>query len=96
MNSEDLIRGIYEVLKDRRDHPSDSYTSQLMQDDYKTAEDKILEKVGEEATELIIAAKNDENLVHETVDLIFHALLLLVYKEVEFDEFLEEFKRRRG
>ena len=95
MNNENLIKEIYEVLKERRDHPTDSYTSQMMQNDNKSAEDKILEKIGEETAELIIAAKNDENLVHETVDLVFHALLLLVYKEVEFNEFLEEFERRR-
>lgn len=95
MNNEKIIREIYDILKDRRDNPRDSYTSRLMQDDIKSAEDKILEKIGEETAELIIAAKNDENLVHETVDLVFHALLLLVYKQIELDEFLEEFQLRR-
>ena len=66
-----------------------------MQDSDKKAEDKILEKIGEECAETIIASKNDENLVYESVDLIFHTLLLLVYKGVEFDEILEEFERRR-
>lgn len=95
MVNEHVIREIYEVLKDRRDHPTDSYTSLLMQDDDKAAEDKILEKIGEEVTELIIAAKNEENLVHESVDLIFHTLLLLVYKEIELKDVFEEFERRR-
>ena len=44
-----VIRDVYSVLEDRRDNPIDSYTSNLMKDDKKRAEDKILEKVGEEA-----------------------------------------------
>lgn len=95
MNSKDVLEEIYEVLKDRRDHPIDSYTSQLMQNDKKSAEDKILEKIGEEATEVIIASKNDERLVQESTDLIFHTILLLVYKGIELDDLLDEFKSRR-
>jgi phosphoribosyl-ATP pyrophosphohydrolase len=91
-----VIRDVYRVLENRRDHPVDSYTSSIMQDSKKKAEDKILEKIGEEASEVIIASKNDENLVQESADLIFHTLLLLVYKGVELDELLDEFERRRG
>lgn len=95
MTSEEIIKDIYEVLESRRDNPVDSYTSKIMQDDKKAAEDKILEKIGEEAAEVIIASKNDENLVYESADLIFHTLLLLVYKGIELDELLDEFERRR-
>lgn len=91
-----IIRQVYQVLEDRRDNPIDSYTSNLMKDDEKLAEDKILEKIGEETAEVIIAAKNDERLVLETVDLIFHLLMLLVYKDVEIDALFDEFNRRRG
>ena len=66
-----------------------------MQDDKKAAEDKILEKIGEEAAEVIIASKNNENLVYESADLIFHTLLLLVYKGIELDELLDEFKKKK-
>ena len=52
-------------------------------------------QLAEECGETLIASKNDENLVYESVDLIFHTLLLLAYKGVEFDEILEEFERRR-
>lgn len=95
MASEEIITEIYKVLEERRDNPIDSYTSKLMQDDKKAAEDKILEKIGEEAAEVIIASKNNDNLVYESADLIFHTLLLLVYKGIELDELLEEFKSRR-
>ena len=95
MSNEKVIREVYEVLESRRDNPIDSYTSNIMQDSDKKAVDKILEQIGEECAETIIAAKNDEDLVWESVDLIFHTMLLLVYKGVEFDEILDEFARRR-
>jgi phosphoribosyl-ATP pyrophosphohydrolase len=93
--SEKIIREVYEVLESRRDNPIDSYTSKIMQDSDKKAEDKILEKIAEEAGEVLIASKNNENLVYESVDLIFHTLLLLVYKGVPLDDVFDEFERRR-
>lgn len=95
MNNDEIIKEVYEVLQSRRDNPIDSYTSNIMKDSDKKAEDKILEKIAEEAGEVIIASKNDENLVYESVDLIFHTLLLLVHKGIELDEIYEEFARRR-
>ena len=93
--SDKIIREVYEVLESRRDNPIDSYTSKIMQDSNKKAEDKILEKIAEEAGEVLIASKNDENLVYESVDLIFHTLLLLVYKGIDLDNMFDEFERRR-
>lgn len=90
-----IIREVYNVLEDRRRNPVDSYSSRLMKDDEKPAEDKILEKIGEETAELIIASKNDDNVVHETADLIFHTLVLLVYKDIEIDQLFDELERRR-
>ena len=95
MSDDKIIREVYEVLESRRDNPIDSYTSNITQDSDKKAEDKILEKIAEEAGEVIIASKNDENLVYESADLIFHTLLILAYKGVEIDELFDEFKRRR-
>jgi len=95
-HNETVIRDVYTVLEDRRDQPIDSYTSRIMKDSDKCAEDKILEKIGEESAEVIIASKNDENLISEAADLIFHTLLLLVYKGVELDDLYDEFDRRRG
>ena len=95
MSNEKIIREVYEVLESRRDNPIDSYTSNIMKDSDKKAEDKILEKIAEEAGEVLIASKNDENLVYESVDLIFHTLLLLVYKGVELDEVYDESSKRR-
>ena len=95
MANDRIIREVYEVLESRRDNPIDSYTSKIMQDSDKKAEDKILEKIAEEAGEVLIAAKNDENLVYESVDLIFHTLLILVQKGIKIDEVFDEFEKRR-
>ena len=95
-SSDTIIREIYTVLEDRRDIPIDSYTSKIMMDTNKSGEDKILEKIGEESAEVIIASKNDEDLVYEATDLIFHTLLLLVYKGIDLDDLYAEFDRRRG
>ena len=95
MTNEKIIKEVYEVLEDRRDNPIDSYTSNIMKDSDKKAEDKILEKIAEESGEVLIASKNNENLVHESVDLIFHTLLLLVYKGIDINEIYDEFESRR-
>lgn len=92
--SDKIIRQVYEVLESRRDNPIDSYTSSIMQDSEKKAEDKILEKIAEEAGEVIIAAKNKENLVYESVDLMFFTILNCVYHGISVDEIFDEFERR--
>ena len=95
MSNDEIIRQVYEVLEDRRDNPIDSYTSNIMQDSDKKAKDKILEKISEEAGEVLLTAKNNENLVYESVDLIFHTLLILVHKRIDIDKIFDEFARRR-
>ncbi len=95
-SSDTILREIYTVLEERRDIPIDSYTSKIMTDTNKSGEDKILEKIGEESAEVIIASKNNENLVYEATDLIFHTILLLVYKGIDLDDLYAEFDRRRG
>jgi len=94
MANDNIIRKIYETLENRRDNPINSYTSNIMKDSNKLAEDKILEKIGEETAEVLIASKNSENLIEESADLIFHTLVLLVYKGIPLDELLDEFERR--
>ena len=83
MSDEKIIREVYEVLESRRDNPIDSYTSNIMQDSDKKAVDKILEKIGEECAETIIAAKNDEDL-DDRVKRIIHE------EEEEDDDYDEE------
>lgn len=71
--------------------PEDSYTTSLFNDGV----DKIAQKVGEEAIETIIEAKNeDHRLVDEVSDLIYHLLVLLTEKEVPLDDVIQNLKKR--
>ena len=83
---------VFSVIEDRRDNPKKgSYVSGLL------ASGKVLEKLDEEAEELVEAGKTDDRkkIVHEAADLIFHAMVLLAAKGVKLKEVMEELKRRR-
>lgn len=60
--------------------------------------DAILKKIGEEATETVIAAKSGvrEEIIYETADLLFHMMVLLGHKDIPFAEVLVELQRREG
>jgi phosphoribosyl-ATP pyrophosphohydrolase/phosphoribosyl-AMP cyclohydrolase len=94
-NFEGVLQELYSVIEQRKEQrPEGSYTTYL----FNSGLDKILKKVGEEATETIVAAKNaDSNrLVSETGDLIYHLLVLLVERGVTLDEISRELKERRS
>ena len=84
---------LYEVISDRKKTPiQGSYTTYL----FDKGLDKILKKVGEEAAEVIIAAKNpDKNeLVGEISDLLYHLTVLMVEKNIDFNEINIELGKR--
>ena len=87
----DHLYGLIETRK--RERPEGSYTTYLFDEGL----DKILKKLGEEAAETIIAAKNaqQEPLIAETSDLLYHLLVLLVERGVTLAEIREELSRRR-
>lgn len=92
---DDIITAVYRVIQERKANPSDtSYTASLMNKGI----DKILKKVGEEATEVVIAGKggNREEIVYETADLIFHNLVLLGFYDIDVEEVYAELRRRFG
>lgn len=92
---ENTIRTLYETIQKRKVSPiADSYTSYL----FAKGEDKILKKIGEECTEVIIAAKkdDDEELVKEMVDLTYHCLVLLAEKGISLENICNEMKERSG
>ena len=64
---------------------------------FRTSEDRIIQKIGEETTEVVIAAKNTDKkrLVEETADLWFHMLILLASKNISFEEIFEELKEAK-
>ena len=91
---EGVLRELYSVIEQRKEkRPDGSYTTYL----FSSGLDKILKKVGEEATETIVAAKNSDSqrLVSETGDLLYHLLVLLVERGVTLDEITRELKERR-
>jgi len=91
---EGVLQELYAVIERRKEQrPEGSYTTYL----FNSGLDKILKKVGEEATETIVAAKNadSQRLVSETGDLIYHLLVLLVERGVTLDEIGRELKERR-
>lgn len=90
----EVLREISEVIEDRRRNPKpDSYVNKLLSG----GAEKVLKKIGEEATELTVAAMGNDkdSLVHETADLIFHIMILLAYKQVTLADVLNELRRRR-
>ena len=91
----DVLRQLSTVLEARRGaDPGESYVAGL----YAAGLDKILKKVGEEAAETIVAAKNGEReaIVHETADLWFHTLVMLSACGASAEDVLAELERRFG
>jgi phosphoribosyl-ATP pyrophosphohydrolase/phosphoribosyl-AMP cyclohydrolase len=89
-----ILGELEELIASREaERPEGSYTTYL----FEKGVDKILKKVGEEAAEVIIAAKNrsQEELRYEASDLIFHLLVLLREQKLPLDQVLTELQRRR-
>ncbi len=90
-----ILDRLYAVVLDRKADPSpDSYVCRLLG----RGEDKILQKVGEEAVEAILAAKSgdDDALVHELADLAFHCTVLLGSRGIPPARVAQELERRFG
>lgn len=89
-----VLDQLYQLIESReRERPSNSYTTYLFDEGL----DKILKKVGEESAETIIAAKNEdqERVVSEVSDLMYHLLVLLVARGVSLEEISRELGQRR-
>ena len=85
--------GLYGLLEERRAHPKEgSYTNYL----FDKGLDKILKKIGEESTEVIIAAKAQDRreTVYELADLAYHAMVLMVESGISLDELKSELASR--
>jgi phosphoribosyl-ATP pyrophosphohydrolase len=90
----DVITDLQATLQDRKARPSPgSYTAQLLT----AGEDEIAKKIGEEAIEVLLAAKGQGNqrLVEESADLIYHLLVLLVSRDLTWADVEAELARRR-
>jgi phosphoribosyl-ATP pyrophosphohydrolase len=93
--TKNTLNTLSDILDQRKSaNPEESYTAKLFSDGL----DSILKKVGEEATEAVIASKSGENeaIIHEIADLWFHTLILLKYHGLEVDDIFEELEGRFG
>lgn len=92
----EILDEVWLVIQDRAEHPtSESYVSSLL--NHRKGVDKSLEKVGEEAVEFILAAKNEvpERTVSEAADLLFHFLVALQASGTDVADVLDELAARR-
>lgn len=91
----DILDAVYHVIQERRQNPSEkSYVASL----YAKGLDKILGKIGEEATETAVAGKGGDRdeVVYEVADLFFHTLVLLGYYDLPPERVYAELRRRFG
>jgi phosphoribosyl-ATP pyrophosphohydrolase len=94
--SEPILEELFAVIESRKQNlPEDSYTTTLFT--HEKGENYVLEKLGEEATELILAAKDDdrEEIAYESADIVYHLLVLLSMKEMDLEDLLAELESRR-
>ncbi|MEP7155855.1 MAG: phosphoribosyl-ATP diphosphatase [Betaproteobacteria bacterium] len=94
-SSNEILFRLEATLRERKNAaPGSSYVASL----YAKGLDAVLKKVGEEATEAILAAKGDDkvHLTKEAADLIFHTLVMLAAKDVALGDVLAELERREG
>jgi phosphoribosyl-ATP pyrophosphohydrolase len=91
----DILLRLTETLQTRKQAaPDTSYVAKL----FSKGEDAILKKIGEEATEVLLAAKSGDktHLVYETADLWFHCMVLLAHHDLSAQDVLHELARREG
>ena len=92
-NPSKILTDLYKVIEDRKVNPKEgSYTNYL----FDKGLDKILKKVGEEACEIVIASKNEEpkEIKYEIADFLYHLSVLMVEKNVTWEEVAEELSKR--
>ena len=90
-----MIYELYDIIAERKRAPRDgSYTNALLA----TGQDRILQKLGEESIEVIIAAtgQGDQRLIEEFSDLIYHSLVLLVSRDISLAQIDLELERRHA
>lgn len=93
--SDNVLERLYATLQSRKGaEPSSSYVAGL----FSKGPDAVLKKIGEEATEVVLAAKGGDKvaLVHELADLWFHSLVLMAAKDIAPAEIMAELARRQG
>ena len=88
-----MLNKLFEIIEERKVNPTEkSYTASL----FAEGEDRILQKIGEEATEVIIASKGqgDQRIIEEISDLFYHTLVLLSEKGLKLSDVEDELRKR--
>jgi len=96
MSDGEILDELFAVIEERKETmPEDSYTASLLS--HEKGENAVLEKLGEETTELVLAAKDDdrEELAHEAADIVYHLLVLFAMKEMDLGDLRAELRDRR-
>ncbi len=96
MSDADVIDEVFSVIEDRKETlPEGSYTASLFT--HEKGENRVLEKLGEETTEVILAAKDEEReeIAAESADLLYHLLVLFSMKGMDLDDLRAELEKRR-
>lgn len=95
-DAEAVLAELFDVIEARKAQlPDDSYTTRLFT--HEKGENYVLEKLGEETTEAILAAKDGDRaeLAAESADLVYHLLVLLSLHDMELEDLLAELRARR-
>lgn len=96
MSEDEILDELFAVIQQRKaDLPADSYTASLL--DHEAGQDAVLEKIGEESTEVLLAAKSqeDDQLLEESADLVYHLLVLLAAHDLELADLRTALRDRR-
>jgi len=93
---DETLTELFAVIEDRKERlPADSYTASLF--DHEKGENAVLEKLGEESTELVLAAKDDDHdeIAAEAADIVYHLLVVLAMNDMELSDLEAELEARR-
>jgi phosphoribosyl-ATP pyrophosphohydrolase len=96
-NREEVLDELFAVIEQRKNQlPEDSYTASLFT--HERGENATLEKVGEESTEFVLAAKDGdcEEIAHEAADIVYHLLVVLAMHDMTVEDLRAELAKRRS
>ncbi len=90
-----FLKYLNELVQKRKEElPENSYTTEL----FKQGENRIIQKIGEEAVEIVIAAKNKDKqeIINESADLIFHLIVMLTQRDIKLTDVIAELENRHS
>jgi len=95
-STDEILDELFDVIEDRKERlPEGSYTASLFT--HEKGQNGALEKLGEETTEFLLAAKDDDpdEMAHEAADIVYHLLVVLSMHDMDIDDLREELTDRR-